>query len=178
MTNLDPTNAAILARHVSAETAFDMEGTLATLTEDCLFEDMPTGETHRGREAVRAYYREWWDAFGNLPSGSRRYVASADCLIVETRFVGKHRDVYRGSVASGRPIDLPVAIFITFRDGLMSGERSTTTARPCWRRSRGSGGVAIKEVSLERPAGTCHGQEIESSLRHAEPAAVAEPFLG
>ena len=120
---LEPGNAAILQLHVAAETVFDMEGTLATLTDDCLFEDMPTGEKHVGRAAVRAYYREWWDAFGNVPSGSRRYVPAADFLIVETRFVGKHAGTYRGIAGSGHRIDLPVAIFISFRDGLMSGER-------------------------------------------------------
>lgn len=120
---LNPENAAILQRHVAAETVFDMEPTLATLTGDCLFEDMPTGERHLGRAAVRAYYQEWWDAFGNVPTGSRRYVPAADFLIVETRFVGKHRGAYRGIAASHRPIDLPVAIFISFRDGLMAGER-------------------------------------------------------
>lgn len=123
MVPLDPNNDAILRRHVAAETAFDMDGTLATLTEDCLFEDVPTNEVHRGKEAVRAYYREWWDAFGNVPSRSRRYVPSGDCFIVETHFVGRHRGTYRGAVATGRPIDLPVAIFVSFRDGLMSGER-------------------------------------------------------
>jgi len=120
---LDPKNAAILEKHVAAETAFDMERTLATLSEDCLFEDVPTGERHRGREAVRAYYGEWWDAFGNVPAGGRRFVPAADCLIVETRFVGAHRGRYRGVAPTGRAIDLPVAIFVSFRDGLMSGER-------------------------------------------------------
>lgn len=120
---LDPNNAAVLQTHVSAETAFDMEETLATLTEDCLFEDVPSGRTYCGREAVSTYYRQWWEAFGNVPSGSRRYVPSGDCLIVETRFVGMHRGPYRGAAPTGRPIDLPVAIFVSFRDGLMSGER-------------------------------------------------------
>ncbi|HSW06436.1 nuclear transport factor 2 family protein [Aquabacterium sp.] len=120
---LDPLNEAILRRHVSAETTFDMAGTLATLTEDCLFEDMPSGETHRGREAVRAYYHEWWTAFANVPSGSRLHVPSGDCLIVETHFVGTHQGSYRGIPASGRPIDLPLVIVVSFRDGLMSGER-------------------------------------------------------
>lgn len=32
-----PAYAAVLQRHVAAETAFDMEATLATLTTDCLF---------------------------------------------------------------------------------------------------------------------------------------------
>jgi len=123
MTQLDPANAAVLQRHVSAETVFDMEGTLATLTEDCVFEDVPTGEIYRGREGVRSYYREWWEAFGNVPSSSRLYVPAGDRLIVETRFVGTHRGSYRNTAPTGRSIDLPVAIFISFRDGLMAGER-------------------------------------------------------
>ena len=102
MLQLTPANAEILLRHVKAETAFDMEGTLATLTEDCLFEDMPSGRSHRGREAVRRYYQEWWDAFGNTPSQSKRHAAAADMLIVETRFVGTHRGPWRGVPASGK----------------------------------------------------------------------------
>ena len=123
MTELDLAYATILRRHVSAETAFDMEATLATLTPDCLFEDVPLNESHRGRDAVRHYYSEWWDAFGNVPTKSRRYVAAGDTLIVETRFVGKHVGRYRGIAPTGRDIDLPVAIFISFREGLMAGER-------------------------------------------------------
>jgi predicted ester cyclase len=91
--------------------------------EDCLFEDMPTGESYRGHGGVRTYYTEWWTAFGNVPARSRRYVPADDGLIVETRFVGTHRGTYRGIEPTGRPIDLPVAIFVSFRDGLMLGER-------------------------------------------------------
>lgn len=123
MLQLDPANAAVLERHVHAEIHFDIEGTLATLSPDCLFEDMPTGTRYRGREGARAYYREWWDAFGNVPQGSRLYVPAGDCLIVETRFVGTHRAAFQGVPASGRAIDLPLVIIVGFRDGLMSGER-------------------------------------------------------
>jgi steroid delta-isomerase-like uncharacterized protein len=123
MIQLAPANAATLQRHVIAETRFEMEATLATLCEDCLFEDMPTGEAYRGHGGVRLYYTEWWNAFGNVPAGSRRYVPADDCLIVETRFIGTHRGTYRGIEPTGRPIDLPVAIFVSFRDGLMQGER-------------------------------------------------------
>ncbi|MBE0612309.1 MAG: ester cyclase [Burkholderiales bacterium] len=123
MTQLDAPNAAILQKHVAAETVFDLEGTLATLTEDCLFEDVPSGEVYRGREDAGGYYREWWDAFGNVPSSSRLYIPAGNSMIVETRFVGTHRGAYRGVAPTGRPIDLPVAIFISFRDGLLEGER-------------------------------------------------------
>lgn len=113
----------VLHRHLAAETVFDMDGTLATLTDDCLFEDMATGETKRGRDGVRSYYHEWWTAFGIIPEDIRSYNVREDFLIVETRFVGKHQGSYRGLAATGNRIDLPVAIFISLRDGLMSGER-------------------------------------------------------
>ena len=123
MTQLTRRNTAVLQRHVSAETAFEMEATLATLTEDCLFEDVPSGQAYRGREAVRGYYDAWWNAFGNVPAHSRRYVPDGDCLIVETRFVGRHKGPWQGIAPTGNAIDLPVAIFVSFRDGLMAGER-------------------------------------------------------
>src|SRR2546423_15603835 len=101
MTELGAVYTEVLHRHLAAETVFDMEGTLATLTEDCLFEDMATGETSRGREGVRSYYHEWWTAFGIIPQDIRSYIVAEDFLIVETRFVGKHQDNYRGIPASG-----------------------------------------------------------------------------
>jgi predicted ester cyclase len=84
---------------------------------------MAWGESHRGHEGVRNYYNEWWSAFGNVPTRSRSYVVGGDSLIVETHFVGKHVGRYRGIAPTGHDIDLPVAIFVGFRDGLMSGER-------------------------------------------------------
>jgi steroid delta-isomerase-like uncharacterized protein len=123
MPELAPRNAATLQAHVAAETAFDMAATLATLTLDCVFEDMPTGRTHHGHEGVRAYYEAWWRAFGNVPERGRLYVVSPDRLVVETHFVGTHRGEYEGVAATGRAIDLPVAIFVQFKDGLMHGER-------------------------------------------------------
>jgi steroid delta-isomerase-like uncharacterized protein len=123
MPELDDRNLAVLGEHVAAESVFDMAATLATLTDDCLFEDMPSLMRYRGREAVNGYYRSWWDAFRNVPEGRQRYAVSKDCLIAETRFIGRHVGPYKGIAPGGRPIDLPVAIFVNFRDGLMSGER-------------------------------------------------------
>jgi len=121
--SLNHRNLAVLQAHVAAESAFDMEATLATLTDDCLFEDVPTGRSYRGRDAVREYYAAWWDAFGNVPEGSVSHVPSPDRLIAETRFVGVHKGAWKGIAPTGRTIDLPVAIFVTFRDGLLAGER-------------------------------------------------------
>lgn len=123
MQNLNPSHAAVLAAHVKAESGFDMDATLATLTPDCVFEDMATGARYVGHAEVRRYYDGWWSAFGNAPERGRLHVAGPDLLIAETRFVGTHRGDFDGIAPTGRPIDLPVAIVVRFRDGLMSGER-------------------------------------------------------
>jgi steroid delta-isomerase-like uncharacterized protein len=123
MLSLQPAYLAVLKAHVGAETEHRMEETLATLTADCVFEDVPSGQVYHGHAGVRAYYAAWWAAFGNVPTGSRRYVPADDFMIVETRFTGSHRGAWEGVAPSGKAIDLPVAIFISFRDGLMSGER-------------------------------------------------------
>jgi steroid delta-isomerase-like uncharacterized protein len=124
MMQLDAKNSTILQRHVAAECSFDMSATLATLTLDCVFEDMAVGIKYHGHEGARRYYQEWWSAFGNTPSSDNQFhVVSDHHLIVETRFLGKHCGQYQDLAASNRRIDLPVVIFVSFRDGLMSSER-------------------------------------------------------
>ncbi len=44
-------------------------------------------------------------------------------MIAETRYQGTHIGEFLGIPATGRPIDFSLAVIITFRDGLMAGER-------------------------------------------------------
>jgi len=120
---LSPENKQCLLRHVQAETEHRMEDTLATLTEDCVFEDHAFGKTWHGREGARAYYRLWWDAFGITPHTSARYAVNPDLMIVETRFKGCHTGVFLGILPTGQPVDVPMTIFVTMAGGLMTGER-------------------------------------------------------
>src|SRR6185369_7468647 len=56
-------NQACLVRHLTAENAHRLEETLATLTEDCVFEDVALQKTFGGRAGAAEYYRMWWSAF-------------------------------------------------------------------------------------------------------------------
>jgi hypothetical protein len=51
----------LLRRHLEAKNRHDMEDTLATLTADCVFEDLALGERFEGHAGATAYYRMWWD---------------------------------------------------------------------------------------------------------------------
>jgi steroid delta-isomerase-like uncharacterized protein len=120
---LSPENMEVLLRHVKAETEHRMEDTLATLTEDCVFEDLAFGKVWRGREGARDYYHLWWDAFGVTPHTSGHHVPNPDTLIVETRFKGRHKGTFLGVPPTGREVDVPMTIFVTMSKGLMTGER-------------------------------------------------------
>ena len=120
---LTDANRECLLRHVKAETDHKMDETLATLTEDCVFEDHAFGKVWRGRAGARDYYRLWWDAFGIKPYTSARHVPSPDLMIVETRFKGRHAGDFLGVKPTGRDVDVPMTIFVSMKDGLMTGER-------------------------------------------------------
>ena len=120
---LSPENRDIVLRHVKAETEHRMDETLATLTPDCVFDDRALNRIWRGREGAREYYRLWWDAFGIAPHTSARYAPSPDLLIVETNFKGRHTGPFLGVAPTGRDVDVPMTIFVTFGSGLLTGER-------------------------------------------------------
>jgi predicted ester cyclase len=44
-------------------------------------------------------------------------------MIAEARYLGTHIGPFHGLAPTGRDIDLRLAVIITFRDGLMLGER-------------------------------------------------------
>lgn len=116
-------NKACVARHLAAENAQDMEGTLATLHPECVFEDLPLNKIFRGIDGARAYYRDLWTAFDVTVESRLRHWSTEGNLIAETTFVGPQRSEFLGVPARGQVIRLPLVVIVTFREGLMLGER-------------------------------------------------------
>jgi steroid delta-isomerase-like uncharacterized protein len=117
---------ALVRRHLAAENAHDLAGTLATLHEDCVFEDVATFQVFRGRRGAEAYYRQWWDAFGvtvERAPGGARYWTEDGTYIAEAQYRGRHRGPFFGVAPTGREIEFRFVVILGFRDGLMAGER-------------------------------------------------------
>jgi steroid delta-isomerase-like uncharacterized protein len=112
----------LLKRHLAAENAHDLDGTLATLTADCVFDDLASGRRWLGHVGAGEHYRMWWDAFDNQVSTEVRHFPAPDVAIVVTRWAGRHVGQFWG-IPPGRDIDVPVVIFVTIRDGLMASEQ-------------------------------------------------------
>lgn len=116
-------NGKALAKHMAAEAAFDMEGTLATIHPDALFEDQPIGLVLRGREACARHYRLWWDAFGIHTDQGTLHWVNDDLLIGESHFTGTHEGPFLGIEPTGKTIRFPFTVIVTFRDGMLNGEK-------------------------------------------------------
>lgn len=120
-------NQATLNRHLAAENAHDLPGTLATLHPECVFEDLATGQVFRGHDGAARHYRLWWDAFdnqvGRSPFSGGGHWLGPERYVAEAQHTGIHRGAFLGIPASGRPIAQPFTVFVTFRDGLFLGER-------------------------------------------------------
>ncbi|WP_137390992.1 ester cyclase [Rhodoligotrophos defluvii] len=117
-------NLAILKQHLLAENEHDMEATLATLHPECLFEDRARMINYVGHKGAAEYYGLWWKAFDLIVVSEKRHRLDNNNIVSEARYQGRHQGSFVGEEPTGRRIDFPLVCFLTFRDGLLAGERT------------------------------------------------------
>lgn len=118
-------HAALLQRHLAAENSHDLEGTLATLHEECVFADHATGQVWRGRAGAADHYRQWWETFDvtvKRGAGQSAYWASEDAYVAQATWHGRHIGNFLGLAPSRTLVTQAFVVFVTFKDGLMNGE--------------------------------------------------------
>ena len=118
--------ADLARRHLVAENAQDMDGTLATLHPECRFDDLATGQTWLGHEGAAAHYRQWWTTFDvEVKRGPGQVSAwtADDVCMAEATWHGRHIGRFLGIEPTGRAIVQPFVVVLSFRDGLMVSER-------------------------------------------------------
>ena len=118
--------ADLVRRHLTAENAQDMPGTLATLHPDCRFEDLATGQTWRGHDGATAHYRQWWTTFDVTVKRGPDQIAcwtDDDRYIAEATWHGRHVGRFLDIAPTGRTIVQPFVVRLAFKDGLMLSER-------------------------------------------------------
>lgn len=115
---------ALLARHTEVENAHQLAETLATLTPDCVFEDVPLGTTYHGRDEAGRYYRMWWDGLDPTVAVERVHeVAGGTAVVAETVWHGRHIGRFLGVEPTGKELSIPLVIVAELRDGLLAAER-------------------------------------------------------
>jgi steroid delta-isomerase-like uncharacterized protein len=136
----------IVDQHFAAENAHDVPGTLATYTDDIVWDDVthPLSPVH-GKEAVGAVYTDIIAAIPDVNFVSTRRFTSEDgqWVVDESDVTGHVEGEWAGIAGEGAPVEVRVLHLFQIREGLIAYENtwfdSAAVARQveAWKASRG-----------------------------------------
>jgi steroid delta-isomerase-like uncharacterized protein len=115
--------AALVERHLRAESAGDVEGAVAVYTDDVEHDVVgwPTGVLH-GKDAARAFYRELTANFRTEQERPSRRFFTADAMVLDQQMTGTVTGSMLGLPGNGRRITFRVLHVFEFKNGLISRE--------------------------------------------------------
>jgi len=111
--------------HSKAEDARDLDGLIATLTEDCVYEIMATGQRWEGHEGARNFYLSFLGAFPDVDFNMYDIVIGPQGVFEVARMVGTHQGEWAGIAPTGRKVDMDVLIHFPWDPdvGKFAGEK-------------------------------------------------------
>lgn len=117
----------IVDRHFAAENAHDVAGTLATYTDDIVWDDVthPDAPFH-GKEAVGSVYSSIIDAIPDVNLESvKRFTGEDGRYVVDESILSGHVEgTWSGMEGGGAPVRTRILHIFEIRDGLISYENA------------------------------------------------------
>jgi hypothetical protein len=98
-------------RHSIAEDRRDIDGLVATLASDCVYEIVTTGQRWDGHAGARAFYSELFAAFPDNAFALTEIVVGPQGVFEAARLTGTNLGPWAGAPSSGLAVDLEVLIF-------------------------------------------------------------------
>jgi predicted ester cyclase len=111
--------------HSKAEDARNLQGLIDTLTEDCVYEIVPTGQRWEGHAGARTFYLAFLGAFPDVHFDLQDIVIGPQGVIEITRMTGTHRGTWADQAGTGRRISTPIVIHFPWQPSArkFAGER-------------------------------------------------------
>ena len=97
-------------RHSIAEDRRDIDGLIATLAADCVYEMVPTGQRWEGHAGARAFYTELFAAFPDNRFALSEIVVGPQGVFEVATLTGTNVGPWGGAPPSGLPVSLEVLI--------------------------------------------------------------------
>jgi steroid delta-isomerase-like uncharacterized protein len=115
----------IIDRHFAAENDHDVEGTLATYTDDVVWDDV----THplcpvQGKSAAGAIYTSILEAIPDLHLEPVRRFGTSDRVVDESILTGHVEGQWAGVEGRGAPVTVRILHVFDLRDGLIARENT------------------------------------------------------
>ena len=114
---------ALFDTYVDAANRHDGELQMSCMDERCFFENIPLASRVEGKQAVDAQYQLVLQAFPDYGREIEIVLADDDVLAASWRLRGTLRGHLMGQEPTGRAINVPIVSVLTFKDGLIEGER-------------------------------------------------------
>jgi steroid delta-isomerase-like uncharacterized protein len=118
--------------HSIAEDNRDLPGLISTLTEDCVYELVQTGNRWEGHEGAGRFYMELLGAFPDIHFDLTHIVIGPQGVSEEADVTGTHQAAWLGFPPSGERLSWKVVIFFPWDSDrqLFRGERVYTAGLP------------------------------------------------
>ena len=97
-------------RHSIAEDRRDIDGLIATLSADCVYEVVPTGQRWEGHAGARAFYSELFAAFPDNAFALTEIVVGPQGVFEVATLTGTNLGPWGGAQPTGLPVALQVLI--------------------------------------------------------------------
>jgi predicted ester cyclase len=97
-------------RHSIAEDRRDIDRLIATLSDDCVYEIVPTGQRWEGLAGARAFYTELFGAFPDNAFALSDIVVGPQGVFEVATLTGTNTGPWAGSPPTGLPVELQVLI--------------------------------------------------------------------
>jgi predicted ester cyclase len=98
-------------RHSKAEDGRDLPGLISTLTDDCVYELVPTGHRWEGHEGAARFYTELLTAFPDIHFDLTDIVIGPQGVCEEARVTGTFREAWLENAPTGERLTWNVVIF-------------------------------------------------------------------
>lgn len=96
--------------HSKAEDARSLDGLIATLTEDCVYEIPATGQRWEGHDGARTFYTTFLGAFPDVEFNMYDIVIGPQGVFEVARMTGTHKGFWAGIAPTGQKVTLDVMI--------------------------------------------------------------------
>src|SRR6185369_15851846 len=90
--------------HSKAEDSRDLDGLIATLAPDCVYEIVPTGQRWEGHEGARQFYTSFLGAFPDVKFNLTDIVIGPQGVFEVATMTGTHQGVWNGIAPTGRAV--------------------------------------------------------------------------
>lgn len=110
-------------QHIAAENAKDLDGAVATFTDDCVYEIVALGIRFDGKQGVALQYSALFYTFPDSEFVVDGRAFGDDTLVEWGTFSATMTGEFLGVAPTGRRLELPIIAVVPFAGGLMAGER-------------------------------------------------------